>query len=580
MLNPPSPCPEQTRQLRPWLLALLLLTALVKLAYVFGGTHYASYVMSDSAHYLNRARHFLEGGLPTRVDWDIYPLGASVLLAGYWWALGLVGLGGHGLETALLLNIAAGTAMVWMVWRMALHVTGQPRLALATAAVYGLFYPLVYLNAFALSEGPAQLFFMAALLLLIEAPALARHATAALMAAGLLLALAAHCRGNFILSLPLAVAVVLWQPPAGRSRLRAALALMLPALAVFATAALALDWLSEGVTAKATGNNGGFNFFMQQCHYHGAISVSADYTWAFYPPVYVDHPELGVFRSSVPFPDQGFYFREGLRCLWRQPDGWMRLLAFGPSMVYGSFFPTWHDALGFDAGMALSRHGLFVLLLLMPAGVAAGWRRARQATVLLLSQMLMLWLTFALFSADHRHLYSIAFAFFVFGALGATTVWRRTRLERWMWLGETAFLAAGLYALFAPQGLLGLHQRRPLSIAASALSTPVEDGTPWTSLDAFRFWAPLDIALGSVRHNTALSLALDHNDRYELSFWDGPQRLGRVELALAGDPPPPEGLINRHLRIPAAVAARGYDRLQLTPLSGDDRYAVAGLRLE
>ena len=525
MQNPPS---QSFPQQRRWLLGILLLTTLVKLAYVFGGTHYARYVISDSAHYLDRARHFLEGGLPTHVDWDIYPLGASVLLAGYWWCLGLIGLTGHGLETALLLNIAASTAMVWIVWRMAWRVTGHDRLALVTAAAYGLFYPLVYLNAFALSEGPAQLLFMAALLLLIEAPTLARHATAALMASGLLLALAAHCRGNFIVSLPVALTMLLWQPPAGLSRLRAALALLLPALAVFAGAALALDWLSHGLTAKATGNNGGFNFFMQQCHYHGAMSMSADYTWAFYPPVYVDHPELGVFRSAVPFHDQGFYFREGLRCLWRQPDGWMRLVAFGPGMVYGSFFPTWHDALGFDAGMALSRHALFALLLLMPAGIAANWARARPETTLLVAQMLVLWLTYVLFSADHRHLYSIAFVCFIFGFSGAAAVCQRTRPERWLWLGETAFATALLYALFSSQGLLGLHQRRTLTVPAATLATPVADGTPWTALEAFRFWAPLDIPLAGVRHNTALSLALDYNDRYELSFWNGDTRLGRA----------------------------------------------------
>lgn len=577
----PSPFPSSTlpdlgRAWR-WLCALLLGSAALKAVYVFGFTPYADWVYSDSAHYYHRALAFLAGEAPTRADWDVYPLGATVLLALYWKALALIGISGHTLETALALNVVASTACVAIVWRLALLLGLSLRTALLTSAAYAVFFPLVYLNAFTLSEGPAQLFFLLSLLAVAEAYRRPARAGAALMLSGLAWVLACHCRGSFLLAaLPFAL-LILWQPPAPLPRWRAGLAWLMPASLVFAAASATLWWASDGLTSRATGANGGVNFFMQQCHFYGTQSTQADYTWIFYPPVFNAQPQLGIHYTAVPFLNQGYFLKEGLKCLHQQPDAWTRLLAFGPSLFYGVMYPTRVHAPGFAELMPWSRHTLLILTLLLPAGAAALWRRAPGLVALLLAQSLLLMLTFVGFNADHRHLYSLAFVLFLFGAAGIVALAQAPLIRRLRYtLVALTVLAAGT-ALFGREGRWSIHRPHALTIAAEKLAAPLPDGSLWTSLHAYRFWAPLTIDLGGLRRARALTLSLNSNDVYELGFHNGETRLGRIELTLIGGTET-DVMQTRRVAIPERIAAAGFDRLTLTA-KGDGRYAVAALAL-
>ncbi|MES2684898.1 MAG: hypothetical protein V4650_15365 [Pseudomonadota bacterium] len=563
---------------RMTLLAILLASAALKLGYVFGLTEYSKYVMSDSAHYYQRALALLQGQLPTHVDWDIYPMGASSLLALYWAALSVLGISSHTLETALLLNVLASTVCVALLWHLGWRLTGRPRLALLIAAAYSVFYPLVYLNAFTLSESPAQLFFMLSVWTFIEAyhrP----HAARWLIASGLCWAVAAHCRGSFLPCAAASLLVLLWYPPPSLRRTGASCAFLLPGVAVFLLASAALWWASDGASYKPTGSNGGFNFFMQQCHFFGAKTYEPGWVWQFYPPVFRDQPELGIFETTVPFLNQGFYYREGLNCLQRLPGAWSRVLALGPEMIYGNFYPHFVTASGFEAGMRISRHISLALILLSPAGWWLLQRRHPAIALLLLAQSACLLLTFVFFSADHRHLYSLAFVYFLLGISGLAALLARGWPARLRYAAlATATLAMAVF-LFSGSGWLSLKHHRETSFPRHLIDTPLGDGTPWYALEAMRFWAPVNIELGGMRHHALLDLALDHNDVYTLSFWHGDEKLGAVQLSLARDPPPPQGLVARHVRIPPAIAARGYDRLRLEAISGDGRYSVGDLRL-
>jgi 4-amino-4-deoxy-L-arabinose transferase-like glycosyltransferase len=218
-LFPPTPLAAASPRLRIWLAIILAASAALKIVYVFGHTPYESWVYSDSAHYYHRALAFLAGQAPTRADWDVYPLGATVLLATYWRWLAALGLSGHTLETALALNIVASTACVLMVWPLGRWLGLDRRLLIGVMAVYAVFFPLVYLNAFTLSEAPAQLFFLAAVVCFIAAYRNPAHAGTALLLSGFAWALACHCRGAFLLTiLPFALLLV-WQPDRKSTRL-------------------------------------------------------------------------------------------------------------------------------------------------------------------------------------------------------------------------------------------------------------------------------------------------------------------------------------------------------------------------
>ena len=62
------------------LIAILLLSAAIKLAYVLGMTDFRNYVVSDPAHYFTRALALAQGASLGPVDWEVFPRGSSVFL--------------------------------------------------------------------------------------------------------------------------------------------------------------------------------------------------------------------------------------------------------------------------------------------------------------------------------------------------------------------------------------------------------------------------------------------------------------------------------------------------------------------
>lgn len=563
------------------MLLLLALSAAVKAVYVFCFTDYPAYLFSDMGHYYSRALLLLQGQAPTAFDFEVFPPAASFLLFFWWQVLGLLGLSGHWLEAALVLNIAASTASLYLFWRLLGLFDLAPLARLLTAAAYGLFYPLVYLNAFTLSETPAQLFFLAALLpvaQLLVAPQSAHRARLMLLA-GAAWCLACLIRPAY-LPCALAVAIALiWQTRPHLASLRLLLCCALGAVAIYLLFALCVQALGGGWRWALTGNNGGMNFFMQQCHYHGAEAGPPGNHWLFVPPPVAAQPELGIYQGSQPFSQQGYYFRAGLDCLLHQPGAWLRLIAYGPSMIYGGFLPSMGSAVGFATLMPVSRHLLLLLVLLLPAGLLQLRQQRSPLLVLLLATLLLMLTTFVLFNADHRHLYSLYFLLLIGACHALPRLWRQLRAGRWHYLlGALGCLLIGL-VLFAPQrGLLSPQRPRDLHVRAGDLAATVADGSQWTALEALRFSAAVHIDLEGPQHAASLRLSLDDNDRYQIGFSRRGQELAQLVIEPPAAPHPP-GLLQRQVRVPEKIAAGGYDGLVIRALAGDGRYSLAGLRL-
>lgn len=568
------------RRLWPALLALLVATAAAKLAYVFCCTHYRDYVFGDSAHYFGRALAFFNGEKPWHLDWDVFPMGGPVLLALYWAMLDGAGLHGHFVESAMVLNVLASTGCTALVFHLAWRLTGRLRLSLVVAGVYGFYFPLWYLNAFVLSEPGASVLFLVALGALAESwrrPQPLRW----LAVSGLFWALACHCRGSLLPWLPWLLLVWLAHPLPGLRR-RIAMPVWLAAAAlVFAAAAGALHAASDGAAHKSTGNNGGFNFFLQQCHFNGIVSAQNHFTWDFYPAGFTHQKQLGTYFTDVPLSDQGFYYREALRCIERQPGSVIRLVAFIPTLFYSQFFPELFDAAGYRTVVPWFRHLNVLLVLLTPLGYLALRRRNPPLADLLLGTGAVLWLTAAWFNADHRHLYGFTFVYCLFGVAGAWRWWQAGwRLKLGYAAAAAAFTALAVW-LFAVHGPWALYDDKPVRIRPWQVNLPVPDGTPVFSLDALRFWNTVTIVLDGPQHPAELRLSLDAQGIYDLTFQRQGQTAGKVRLALnrADDGSEPKGLIRRALKLPAGLRERGFDTLVVTPVSGNGLYAMAGLEL-
>jgi arabinofuranosyltransferase len=87
----------------------------------------------------------------------------------------------------------------------------------------------------------------------------------------------------------------------------------------------------------------------------------------------------------------------------------------------------------------------------------------------------------------------------------------------------------------------------------------------------------IEIDLGDRVHAVGVELSLDSNDVYQLVYLDG-----NAEIAVTKIPAPlgPPGLAVHRLDVPPRAVLRGYDRLRIFPLQGDDTYALGHIALQ
>lgn len=113
---------------------------------------------------------------------------------------------------------------------------------------------------------------------------------------------------------------------------------------------------------------------------------------------------------------------------------------------------------------------------------------------------------------------------------------------------------------------------RPKRIRLEDVASPVPEREDWRK--GVRFSAHgLRIDLGEPRHGRELELSVD-NEKHNIRLFREGTLVFEGELPAGGG-----GLRRQYLVVDAAVAAAGYDRVDLRPLGGDGRYALGHLTL-
>lgn len=387
-------------------LALLGLTLVVRLGFVFWFSDYEHYLFSDFAGYWQRALDRLAGRVLDMDQWAIWPPLYHVLLAEWFKLIALFGLDENSrLPSVMVLNAMLGVVDVAVMVTLTRQLTGDVRLALLTGLFFGIGYPYLYFNAFVMSEHPAWTAFLVSLWLLT------RHRARPGLA-GLVLGIAIALRPAYGLSALVGGLYLLWgircQPWPRRWFKAAWFSLGLLSLLTWVLATN--DHLSQG-RLLGLGANGGVTFYFASCRTHRVETRHDGYHYVLEPAPTVDRPEYGLLQERVPFYQQGHYFRLGWECLLK--DGlvaWFNGGTFFYDVLFGPLFPAVGSVSGFPWAMDVHRPLLLIALLLVPfAPMALPAGPQRERSWLLLGNLIMLALTFNFFNVEHRYLYSLAF---------------------------------------------------------------------------------------------------------------------------------------------------------------------------
>jgi len=424
------------------LAVLLAASAAAKLAYVFFLTRYRDYLYSDFLGYWDRAHRRMAGGDFDPGQWAFSQPVPHILLSWYLRLVDLLGLKAWELEATLVANVAASTACVALLYGIALRVLGSRPWALAVATLYAFTYPLVYFNAFVMSEHPAVFFMLAALWLALRAPLNPRL----LALAGALLGLAAAARPPFgVLGLPLA----LYLGFSGGAWSRAAIV----RAAVFSTgffvivlgAAVEMHHISQGRQFGLSAS-GAQNFYFAQCRPAVMTFTHMGKSYWFGAPSFVNRPEYGTVHLDLPAQQQDYLRVLAWHCLKEEPDHWGAFLQRAGDLFFGPLLPSMGSAAGFQQLLPPFRWFLLGCMLLAPLAFAARREHgvSTDALALIGGMLGISLLTLAVFSVEHRYLYPLVpFAYVLAAAalLAATREPRRLAKPALLWGGVLAACA-------------------------------------------------------------------------------------------------------------------------------------------
>lgn len=434
-------------------IGLAVLAGLAIAAYVFWLTPYQDFLFSDMKEYWNAAMQRLNGHVFDDSQFIAWPPLYHIFLAELFRVLRSAGLDGLvRLETALALNIFAYAISVYAFQRVAARWFERRWSLLLAMLLYAFGFPALYFNAFLLAEN------LGAPLLVMAIAALICHRNwAGITAAACLFATAVIVRpamGPYGLAF---VACLFARQGFNRRFIAQAALFSVLFFALIATASQEVARISHGrVTGLSA--NGGLDFFLANTDYH---RIELNYNgWHFFVivPAQSWTPENGVFYTSVPFYEQGYYFRLGWEALKHDPMRMVRNIGEIEHLFFADMLPSRDDAPGFTTLRPI--WDWMKLVMCLTAGLLVlrrGSLGARAPTGALLGTLIVTTMVVSvIFTGEPRYTYSIIFAFYLLSLkqlellLHDARRWLKPLLGYLLLLGASGSAVAGVVSALQP----------------------------------------------------------------------------------------------------------------------------------
>jgi hypothetical protein len=392
-----------------YLLSMLLVSSFfLKIIYVFNFTAYAEYVVTDMAGYWNRALHSLEQGDNLTSQWNVWPPLAHITLAWFFKVLSFLGLFEDKLALAMICNVLMSTLSTLWVYLMALKLYPSKLYALLSSSIYAFFFPLVYLNAFILSEHLSLFILLLSIVLLLYA----QNRIWIYFLSGVLLAFAIGIRPSFgMIGLVFFVFIFFSEGKFQWYKIKQAIVFTFGYMLVLGMVVMHNNRISHGELMSLS-SNGGMNFYMTACQYHKLLTYDHGVEWYVSPPSTMGKPELGIKYENVPLHHQKFYYKKGYECLEDNPISFIKRLKRFENLFTDTMFPSFNSAKYFDELFPFfSKITWYMALLLLLFPLLIYDKKIKNEVVLLFlgtifAQLIVLFF----FNIEQRYLYGFFFA--------------------------------------------------------------------------------------------------------------------------------------------------------------------------
>lgn len=329
---------------------ILLSSFLIRIFYVFYCTDYKNYIFSDMSAYWDKAI--------ARYNGDIFPMSQWTAWAPFYYfyltfvfkILFLLGQFEHKLEAVLLLNIIFSTASVLFVYLISKHLLKNKLFSLLVSFFYAFSYPLIYFNAFVLTENFFIPILIFSVYLLFE-----YHENKPLMFInGLVFALAVSARPSMgLLVIPFLLYIIYANKPSTVSCLTASLFILGFSIIIFSVTT-EINYISKGQTKSLYPSSGAI-FFIYQCKHSLIESNNGGYIFGIGPPLNYTHPEWGIYKTNHALHEQGYFYNLGFECLKKNPNLLEKITNI-KALFINSLFPSLGSANNFPLFIKISNH--------------------------------------------------------------------------------------------------------------------------------------------------------------------------------------------------------------------------------
>ncbi len=350
-----------TQKSRTIALALVGVSCLIKLAYIFFFTSYRDSVQFDMSAYWYGAFDLIWGGATGVGQYAIFPPFYSNFLSQALRLIDPLDLISYSIPLAIVANVVLYGISAFMVYLIADRLILRKVLVFLALGVYAFSYTATYFNALILAENLAMplLVIAVALLMLGESLSLKRAGLS-----GFLLGVAIAAKPLFVFLGFAFLGYVLVRDQKNRYYLKTTVfVIALLAVPFFATAE---NYKISGGRLLGLGSNGGVNFFQGWAHPARVHSTTKDgYYWV-QSPSSIDEPSWKPFSTDQPFYNQWYYYKLGLKAIRNDPAVLVNKLLWFGKLFFGVLVPTLVEPpAGYDQMMPLAQMMWYVMFVFL-----------------------------------------------------------------------------------------------------------------------------------------------------------------------------------------------------------------------